>query len=230
MSPSHRLSNRTTSRGRSDSITTSTNRRCCTRTFLGATRRAAFPSLSAATFVQLQPVTQESVTSYEAGIKATWWDRRVRFDAAAFYYDYKDKQIEGKEADPIFVILNILVNVPKSRVFGTEAQLTVEPVDGLTVTGSTTYLDSRIQDYTGINVLGDKENFAGEALPFTPLWSGRLDAEYRFPCTLFERRALCGHDRGRTNLVDRSSGRQSYSDTRDCRIIVSIQETPIRTI
>jgi iron complex outermembrane recepter protein len=143
-------------------------------------KAGSFPSLSAATFVQLQPVTQESVTSYEAGIKAAWWDHRVRFDAAAFYYDYKDKQIEGKEADPIFVILNILVNVPKSRVFGTEAQLTVEPVEGLTLTGSTTYLDSRIQDYTGINVLGEKENFAGESLPFTPLWSGRLDAEYRF--------------------------------------------------
>jgi iron complex outermembrane recepter protein len=148
-------------------------------------KAGSFPSLSAATFAQLQPVTQESVTSYEAGIKANFWNHRVRFDAATFYYDYKDKQIEGKEADPIFVILNILVNVPKSRVFGTEAQLAVEPVDGLTFTGSTTYLDSRIQDYTGINVLGNPENFAGESLPFTPLWSGRLDAEYKFQIPTF---------------------------------------------
>lgn len=143
-------------------------------------KAGSYPSLSAATYKQLVPVTQESVTSYEVGIKAAWWDRRVRFDAATFYYNYKDKQIEGKEADPIFVILNILVNVPKSRVFGSEAQLTVEPIEGLTFTGSTTYLDSRIQDYTGINVLGDKQDFAGQSLPFTPLWSGRLDAEYRF--------------------------------------------------
>lgn len=143
-------------------------------------KAGSFPSLSAATFIQLQPVSQESVTAYEAGIKASFWDRKIRFDAATFYYDYKNKQIEGKETDPIFVILNILVNVPKSRVFGTEAQLTVEPLEGLTLTGSTTYLDSRIQDYTGINVLAQKENFSGEALPFTPLWSGRLDAEYRF--------------------------------------------------
>jgi outer membrane receptor protein involved in Fe transport len=143
-------------------------------------KAGSFPSLSAATFIQLQPVSQESVTSYEAGIKAAFWDRKIRFDAATFYYDYKNKQIEGKETDPIFVILNILVNVPKSRVFGTEAQLTVEPLEGLTLTGSTTYLDSRIQNYTGINVLAQKENFAGEALPFTPLWSGRIDAEYRF--------------------------------------------------
>src|SRR5260370_23893150 len=131
--------------------------------------------------MQVQRVMQESVTSYEAGVKASFWDRRVRLNAATFYYDYKDKQIEGKEADPIFVILNILVNVPKSRVFGTEADLTVEPFPGMTFNGSVTYLDSRIQEYSGINVLAAKENFAGERLPFTPLWSGRLNADYRIP-------------------------------------------------
>jgi outer membrane receptor protein involved in Fe transport len=144
-------------------------------------KAGSFPSLSAATFIQLQPVTQESVTSYEAGVKAAFWDRRVRLNAATFYYDYKNKQIEGKEADPIFVILNILVNVPKSRVIGTEADLTVEPFPGMTLNGSVTYLDSRIQEYSGINVLAAKENFAGERLPFTPLWSGRLNADYRLP-------------------------------------------------
>ena len=143
-------------------------------------KAGSFPSLSAATYAQLQPVTQEELTSYEAGVKAMFWGRRMRLNAATFYYDYKNKQIEGKEADPIFHILNILVNVPKSRVLGAEADLTIEPVTDLTFQGSITYLDSRIQNYTGINVLGGTENFAGESLPFTPMWSGRLDVKYRY--------------------------------------------------
>jgi outer membrane receptor protein involved in Fe transport len=142
-------------------------------------KAGSYPSLSAANYAQLQPVTQESVTSYEVGVKASFLDRRVQLNAATFYYDYKDKQIEGKEADPIFTILNILVNVPKSRVLGAESDLTVEPLPGVVLNGSVTYLDSRIQDYTGINVLAQQENFAGERLPFTPLWSGRINADYR---------------------------------------------------
>lgn len=142
-------------------------------------KAGSFPSLSASTFVQLQPVSQESVTAYEAGVKTMFWDHRARLNAAVFYYDYKDKQIEGKEADQIFHVLNILVNVPKSRVLGVDADLTVEPVKGLTLGSSVTYLDSRIQEYTGIDVLGNTANFAGQSLPFTPTWSGRVNAEYR---------------------------------------------------
>lgn len=48
-------------------------------------KAGSFPSLSAATFIQLQPVTQESLTAYEAGIKAAFWDHKIRFDAAMFF-------------------------------------------------------------------------------------------------------------------------------------------------
>jgi iron complex outermembrane receptor protein len=154
-------------------------------------KAGSFPSLAAATFAQLIPVTQEELTAYELGLKARLLDRRVQFNAAMFYYDYKNKQILGKEADPLFAVLDILTNVPKSRILGAEADLTVEPITGLSMMASTTYLDSRIQDYTGINVLGKAENFAGSQLPFTPRWSGRVDATYRMKLAN-EGRALMG--------------------------------------
>jgi outer membrane receptor protein involved in Fe transport len=143
-------------------------------------KAGSFPSLTASTFAQLIPVTQEELTAYELGAKTQFLDRRVQLNAAVFYYDYKDKQIEGKERDPLFAILDILTNVPKSRVLGAEADLTVLPTTGLSVTASATYLDSRIQEYTGVNILAETENFAGSRLPFTPLWAGRVDATYRF--------------------------------------------------
>ncbi|MDB6086190.1 MAG: TonB-dependent receptor [Gammaproteobacteria bacterium] len=142
-------------------------------------KAGSYPSLSAATYVQLQPVSQESVLAYEVGIKSALWDHRLQVNAATFYYNYRDKQVEGKEFDPIFNTLNILVNVPKSRVFGAEAEVNVQPVRGLSLDGSVTYLQSKIQEYSGINVLVQTQNFAGYRLPFTPAWSYSLNAEYK---------------------------------------------------
>jgi outer membrane receptor protein involved in Fe transport len=142
-------------------------------------KAGTYPVLGAATTSQYKPVTQESVTAYEGGIKAGFWDRKLQMNAAAFYYDYKDKQVLGRELDPVFGVLDVLVNVPKSRVLGAEGDVTLKPFQGMTLNGAITYVDSLIQDYVGTNIIGQPENFAGNPLPFAPKWSYRLDAEYR---------------------------------------------------
>ena len=144
-------------------------------------KAGSFPTLAGSTFSENNPVTQESVTAYEFGMKSSLLDRRMQFNAAAFYYDYKDKQIRGKLVDPIFNILDVLINVPKSRVYGAEGDLTVKPIDNLTVQAAVTFLKSEITNYTGPTVYGETVNFAGTPLPFTPRWVGSFDAEYRLP-------------------------------------------------
>ncbi len=76
-------------------------------------KAGSFPALAGSTFTAYAPVTQESVTAYEAGVKAGLFDRRVQLNAAAFYYNYGNKQVRGKLSDPIFGVLDALVNVPK---------------------------------------------------------------------------------------------------------------------
>ncbi len=142
-------------------------------------KAGSYPSLAAANFSALAPVTQESVTAYEGGFKATLADNKVQWNGAAFYYDYKDKQIRGKLRDPIFGILDALQNVPKSKIFGLETDVTFRPVEGLTLTGSATYLDSKITEYSGINVRGVLNDFNGDSLPFTPKWSYGMNIDYR---------------------------------------------------
>lgn len=142
-------------------------------------KAGSFPALAAATFKQLEAVTQESVTAYEAGFKATLMDRKIQLNGAGFYYDYKNKQVRGKTGDVLFGILDILANVPKSRVFGLESDISIRPVDGLTLAGSVTYLDSKINSFTSFNVLGAIQDFSGEPLPFTPKWNFGLDLDYR---------------------------------------------------
>lgn len=143
-------------------------------------KAGSFPSLTASNIIAFTPVTQEQLTAFEGGIKARFMDGRGTFNGAVFYYDYRDKQVRGKLKDVIFNQLDALVNVPKSRVFGAEADLTFHPADGLTVGAAVTYLNSKITDYTAINVVG-VENFdhSGSPLPFTPKLSGSFNIDYR---------------------------------------------------
>lgn len=156
-------------------------------------KAGSFPTLASADYKAYFPVTQESVTSYEAGFKLSLADRKVQFNGAAFYYDYNNKQIRGKTVDPIFDVLDILVNVPKSKVLGAEAELTVRPARGLTLGGSVTYLDSKVRTKNGTHFVGPSAygrscgttaapaqcDFTGSELPFTPKWSYSLSADYR---------------------------------------------------
>ena len=50
---------------------------------------------------------------------------------AAYFYDYKDKQVFGTVLDPVFNTLTRLVNVPESEVWGIELDSTLMPTDQL---------------------------------------------------------------------------------------------------
>ncbi|GLJ00358.1 TonB-dependent receptor [Sphingobium sp. BS19] len=146
-------------------------------------KAGSFPTLAASAYRSLRPVTQESVTAYEAGIKTSLWDRRVRLNAATFYYDYRDKQIRGKIIDSpnVVGIIDALVNIPKSRVMGAEADVSVRLIDGLRLSGNVTYLDTKIQRFEGYSFTGQLMNFAGSPLPLTSKWSGVVNVDYRHP-------------------------------------------------
>ena len=156
-------------------------------------KAGSFPTLASADFRAYRPVVQESVLSYEAGFKASLADHKVQFNGAAFYYDYTNKQIRGKVVDPIFDVLDTLLNVPKSKVFGAEAELTVRPATGLSIAGSVTYLDTKVLTNKGARFIGPTAygnscgtaavpaqcDFTGSELPFSPKWSYSLNADYR---------------------------------------------------
>ncbi|VWX49977.1 TonB-dependent receptor [Novosphingobium sp. 9U] len=144
-------------------------------------KAGSFPVLSASVFQQYLPVTQESVLSYEGGIKATLLDRALQFNAAGFYYDYRNKQLRSKFLDPNFGVIDILQNVPKSTIKGFELEMTARPIRRLTATAAFTYVDAKIDEFAGINAAGVSADFAGEAIPFTPKYQVNTDLDYKFP-------------------------------------------------
>ncbi len=127
------------------------------------------------------PARQELLTAYEVGTKSQMLDRRVQLNASFFYYDYKDKQLSGYFADPIYTALARLVNIPKSKAYGVDGDVTWRVSHDLTVTSSTTYLQTEVEKYVGVNAAGLPQNFAGAQFPLSPTWQTSLTLLYNHP-------------------------------------------------
>ncbi|VWX50031.1 TonB-dependent receptor [Novosphingobium sp. 9U] len=144
-------------------------------------KAGSFPNVSASTFAQYLPVTQESVMSYEGGFKATLLDRTLQLNGAGFYYDYSDKQLRSKIDAAPFGILDVLQNIPKSTIYGFELEATMRPTRGLVVNAAYTYIHTKIDEFSGINGGGVVSDFAGSGIPFTPKHQVAVSADYSFP-------------------------------------------------
>ena len=130
---------------------------------------------------QLDPIPQERLDSYEVGIKLPI-GRTLQINGAAFYYDYRRKQVRGRVKDPIFGNLEQLINVPKSSIFGVEGSVDAQPLQGLTLSAAATYLRSEVKDrFDTVTQAGEAGNLAGSRLPFTPRWSVTGDVGYEWP-------------------------------------------------
>ncbi|EZP83101.1 TonB-dependent receptor [Novosphingobium resinovorum] len=141
-------------------------------------KAGAFATLGSTTEVQLRPVKQEKLIAYEIGAKTSPLGSLLQLNAAAFYYDYTNKQQRGRIIDPTFGGLSTLVNVPKSRIYGAEVEASLRPVQGLTLYASYLYLNTKITEFTGINFSNQVEDFAGDALNFSPKHSVNAGGSY----------------------------------------------------
>ena len=136
---------------------------------------------------QYPPAKQEKLVAYEVGFKLPLADRRLQLNAAAFYYDYTDKQTRAKVDDPVFGLVEKLINVPKSRIWGIEGELTASPVDGLVIAAGATYLNSKVTGSFStsngrpvFNSMGFTGDFKNSELPYTPEFSANADIQYEW--------------------------------------------------
>ena len=146
-------------------------------------KAGGFGNINAAIDFQFRPVKQESVLDYEGGFKVQLANRKISINGAAFYMDYKNKQLRTKDVNPIFGIIDALNNIPKSHITGGELELNVRPLAGLDFGADVTYLETKITSYTGTNADGNTSDFAGSLIPFTPKWQFVVHGRYETPIT-----------------------------------------------
>ena len=116
--------------------------------------RAGGANTRSSSFRQFDP---ESVRSYEIGAKTDFLDHRIRLNVAGYLMERKNTQIDfdfvdtratlpGGGANPYFnKHTQETANSPgTSRIKGVEADLTVRPVEGLTIGASYAYTDVKV--------------------------------------------------------------------------------------
>lgn len=150
-------------------------------------KSGGFPAVNVGANSQLEGVKQESILAYEAGIKAGLFDRRVQLNLAGFYNDYRNKQLRGRILDQlgVFGVLDKLLNIPKSRVYGGEVQLQVAPTRGLNFNFAGTYTNTKVTGDTDgfYDPVGNQINYKGLPFPNTPKWNLNASVDYETPIT-----------------------------------------------
>ncbi len=121
---------------------------------------------------------EESLISYETGLKGTAFDGRMRGGVSLFLIDYVDQQYflfdqTGTQAN---------INIPKSEITGGELEITAFPTESLLINFGLGYTDSEIKEYEDIpGVLVPASEIIGKKVPGAPIWSLNLAAQHTLP-------------------------------------------------
>ncbi|MFT3968078.1 MAG: TonB-dependent receptor, partial [Sphingobium sp.] len=168
----------------------------------------------------LNIVKPEQVDSYEAGLKASFSGAvKGTFNAAAFYNDFSNQQLQlGFTARPNTGLGSAAapVNAGKSELWGFEAEGSINPIAGLSITGGYTYLRTRIKSVPDFSTFNDPNYVlstafqVGDPVVLTPRNKYSVTATYTLPLDEAIGRVSVGatfthRDSLLTNYTDRTS-------------------------
>jgi iron complex outermembrane receptor protein len=124
----------------------------------------------------------ETLQSYEVGLKSELFDRKVRFNAAAFYSDYKDIQLALSVCPQAGAAFSrpcaLPANAGNAHVKGIEVETTIRPVDGFLIDGSASYTDF---DYVASSLEPASGILPDMVSVYTPEWKWSVGAQYEVP-------------------------------------------------
>jgi len=128
----------------------------------------------------------ELIDNYELGFKGTFLDNRLQFNAAAFYYELTDMQLDRTREDPpgSGSLIGIFENAAAAEGKGIELESSFQPTDRLSLSGSVAWLDTEFTDYTTDNPITFAQeivDLSGNSLKQAPEWSAFARGEYEFP-------------------------------------------------
>jgi iron complex outermembrane receptor protein len=132
------------------------------------------------------PFKPEVLDATEVGIKSEFLDRRLRVNAAGFYYDYRNIQLNSFTTG-----FSSIYNGKSAKIYGLDMDLTAAATDHLTFTLGLSLLHDRFGNFPisqtatvatgGIVALPEAASAEGKRLPNTPDWQLNAGAEYSIP-------------------------------------------------
>lgn len=136
------------------------------------------------TLGEAPPVEEETVTNTELGVKSTWFDNRLRFNASFYQYEYENLQrleLDGPSGGiPSFNLRNV-----DAEGNGIELELQWQATDDLVLAANYSHVDTEYTKWGLFPWEEDElaagqtvENRVGEAISGMPSDSGYVSADY----------------------------------------------------
>lgn len=119
----------------------------------------------------------EELTAWEFGIKSSARDNSIRFNAAAYLYDYTDQQVPYQTIDPATGLLQTtVINAGKTEIKGAEMDLIWNSAfwEGFSARLSYTFTDAEFTDFNLANILAEA---GGTPSAFNRSKAGNNDAD-----------------------------------------------------
>ncbi|HYE47568.1 MAG TPA: TonB-dependent receptor [Caulobacter sp.] len=140
----------------------------------------------------LSVADEETVLSWEGGVKAYLFDRRARVNFGVFAYQVEDIQLTAVGGGANF---NRLLNADQANGYGFELDVEAKPVENLLITAGLSYNHTELDDpdlatapcgapctvKDPPGALPGTVNIDGNSLPNAPRWVGNLTARYSWP-------------------------------------------------
>ena len=127
---------------------------------------------------------QETLISYEVGVKSSFFDDKLNLNSAVYYIDISNKQVNV----PISAATNYMKNAQSATSKGFELEATYVFTDEVTLFSSFSYNKATFDDfkYTSLQldqnwqVVGTQNvNNSGKYIPYTPKYTYGLGTQYR---------------------------------------------------
>ncbi|MYM72538.1 TonB-dependent receptor [Duganella sp. FT134W] len=146
------------------------------RGYKGPAYNVFFNMLSRDTLA-LKPETSDS---FELGLKASAFDRKLTANIAVFDTRYSNYQANFYDTVAGAVVTR-LINAGDVSTKGVELDLNARPTRELTLTQSLAYTDAKIDSFNCPAAAAASCNLNGQPLPFSPKWKSFTRANYALP-------------------------------------------------
>ncbi|MDF7774762.1 TonB-dependent receptor [Sphingomonas sp. AOB5] len=120
----------------------------------------------------VNPVNPEVLDAYEIGFKSEFADRTIRFNAAAFYYDYSNIQVGLITGAGVTTV----ENAAAARIMGIDAELTWQPSPVFQVRTAINVLDSEYKNYGRAQIFLPKTSAAACTAPPPAITQAQAEA------------------------------------------------------
>ncbi|MDG2304528.1 MAG: TonB-dependent receptor [Candidatus Binatia bacterium] len=141
--------------------------------------------------LSLQPFDPETLNSYEVGLKALSFDRRLSTNLSIFYADYDDIQVVSirdlgdPDGDGVPNIAQETLNAASATTKGLEFEALLNAIEGMNIEGSLGLFEGEYKEFQGISdVDGEPIDRSGETFNRVPEMQAHIALQYSFPIDL----------------------------------------------